>query len=156
MALEISSAGVLLKYAVESTAGTKPTTNYTTISGIKSIPDFNPEPSSLEVTDLGDTEWKRYIPGLKDVGGALAFGANNTLAFQTAWETMVTASQTAQASSKATWFEIYIPNFKSFYFSGIPSALGMKGIEVDSVIEIDAYITPNELDGWDTSSTTSP
>ncbi len=59
MALELSTAGVLLKYACETTAGTRPTTGYTQIPNIKSIPDFNPEPESLEVTDLSDTEWRR-------------------------------------------------------------------------------------------------
>lgn len=153
MANEFSTAGIVVKYAVETTAGTKPTTGYTTISGIKSTPDFNPEPSTLEVTDLGDKVWKRYIPGLRDVGGALSFTANLTTAFKTAWETLVSASTTASASSKATWFEIAIPNFESFYFTGIPSELGTKGYEVDSVAEIDAYVTPNSIEGWDTAST---
>lgn len=59
MALEISTAGVALKYAVETTAGTRPTTGYTTVPNIKETPDFNPEPSTLEVTDLSDLVWKR-------------------------------------------------------------------------------------------------
>ena len=59
MALEISTAGVSLKYCVETTAGTRPTASYTAITGIKETPDFNHEPSTLEVTDLSDTVWKR-------------------------------------------------------------------------------------------------
>ena len=59
MANEFSTAGIQLGYAVEATAGTRPTTGYTNIPGIKSMPEFNPEPSSLEVTDLSDTVWKR-------------------------------------------------------------------------------------------------
>lgn len=59
MALEISTAGVTLKYAVETTAGTRPTASYVTIPNIKATPDFNPEPSTLEVTDLSDLVWKR-------------------------------------------------------------------------------------------------
>jgi hypothetical protein len=58
MALEISTAGISVSYAVEATAGTKPDT-FTTIPNIKSTPDFNPEPSTLEVTDLSDLVWKR-------------------------------------------------------------------------------------------------
>ena len=152
MANELSSAGVLLKYCVETTAGTRPTASYTTIPGIKSIPDFNPEPESLEVTDLSDTTWKRYIAGLKDPGGALAFTANLTSAFKTAWEALVTAYTTGAGTNKATWFEVYVPGFSSFYFAGIPSTLGMKAMEVNSVLEDDVYITPNQIHGWDTSS----
>lgn len=153
---EFSTAGVTLKYAVESTAGTRPTTNYTVIPSIKSIPDFNPEPSTLEVTDLSDTTWRRYIKGLKDVGGALGFDANLTSGFKSAWETLVTAATTAKASSKATWFEVSIPNFDSFYFAGEPSELGMSGMSVDAVMEVTAYISPEKIHGWDDASTTSP
>lgn len=154
MSNELSTAGVLVKYVAEGTAGTRPTTGYTTIPNIKSTPDLNPEPSSLEVTDLSDTEWKRYIPGLKDPGGALSFNANNTTAFQTAWATLVAAYATAKAASKAIWFEIYVPGLtNSFYFAGIPSALGLAGMEVDSPAEVTAYVTPNSVVGWATAST---
>ena len=155
MAQEISTAGVLLKYCVETNAGTRPTVGYTTVPNIKSIPDFNPEPESLEVTDLADTEWRRYIAGLKDPGGALAFTANLTSAFKTAWGTLVSAYTTGIASSKNTWFEIMVPTVGSFYFAGIPSNLGLSGMDVNAVAEVDAYITPNKIHGWDTSSTVS-
>lgn len=155
MAMELSTAGVLLKYCVETTAGTRPTASYTTVPSIKAIPDFNPEPESLEVTDLSDTEWRRYIAGLKDPGGALSFTANLTTAFKTAWSTLVSAYTTGIASNKATWFEIYVPNFGSFYFAGIPAPLGMSAMDVNSVLEIEAYVTPNQIHGWDTSSTGS-
>ena len=153
MALELSTAGVSLKYAVETTAGTRPTASYTAVPNIKETPDFNPEPSTLEVTDLSDTVWKRYIAGLKDPGGALSFTANLTSGFKTAWETMVTAYTTAAASSKATWFEINVPTVGSFYFAGIPSELGINGMSVDEVAEVSVYITPNKIHGWDTAST---
>lgn len=154
---ELSTAGALVKYAVEQTAGTRPTTGYTAIPNIKSIPDLNPEPSSLEVTDLSDTEYKRYIPGLKDPGGALSFGANNTDKFQTDWDALVTAAETAKASDKATWFEIWIPGLaKSFFFAGVPSPLGLAAMDVDAVLEINAYVAPNKIAGWAVKSTTTP
>jgi len=148
MALEISTAGITLSYCVETTAGTKPTTGYTNIPNIKSIPDFNPTPSSLDVTDLSDTAYKRYIVGLTDVGGALAFGANITKAFANAWSTLVTAYTTGTATSLKTWFKISVPNFGDFYFTGIPTALGLPASEVDAVFEGDVYITPNTIEGW--------
>ena len=152
MANEFSTAGITLKYAVEATGGTRPTSGYTAIPGIKSMPEFNPEPSSLEVTDLSDTIWKRYIDGLKDPGGALGFLANFTSDFKTAWQTMYTAAETALATNKATWFEIAIPNMESFYFAGRPSELGFGGAEVDAVAEVTAYITPNQVAGFATAS----
>jgi hypothetical protein len=153
MALELSTAGVSLKYCVETTAGTRPTASYTAIPNIKETPDFNPEPSTLEVTDLSDTVWKRYIAGLKDPGGALSFTANLTSAFKTAWEGLVTAYETGISASKQTWFEINVPTVGSFYFAGIPSALGINGMSVDEVAEVSVYVTPNKIHGWDTAST---
>lgn len=153
MANEFSTAGITVKYAVENTAGTFPTSGYTLIPGIKSTPDFNSEPSQLEVTDLSDTTYKRYIPGLKDTSGSSTFGANLTAAFKTAWSTLCDAANEAQAAGKSTWFEICIPNFDSFYFSGMPTPLGVSGFEVDAVAEIDAYITPNTIKGWAAAST---
>lgn len=153
MALELNTAGVTVGYAIESTAGTRPTASYTKIPNIKSIPNLNPEPSSIEVTDLADTEWKRYIPGLKDPGGSLAFMANNTNAFQDAWNTLVEEAETGKASNKAMWFEINVPGLaKAFYFAGMPAPLGLSGIEVDSVLEIEGYISPNQIAGWQTKA----
>ena len=155
MALELSTAGILLKYCVESTSGTRPTVGYTVIPNIKSIPEFNPEPSTLDVTDLSDEVWKRYIPGLKDPGGAIAFTANMTTAFNAAWEAVVEAAEAGAETGLSTWFEFYVPNFGSFYLAGVPSELGFSGAEVDSVFEGSVYITPNQVHGWDTSSTTA-
>lgn len=154
MAIELSSAGVSVQYAVEATAGTRPTAGYTKIPGIKSTPDLNPENSALDVTDLGDTEYKRYIAGLKDVGGTIAFTANNTEAFHTAWAAIVSAYETAIESDKGMWFAIVIPGLtKAFYMKVEPKELGLNAIEVDSVLEIDAYVAPQQIIGWDTKPT---
>ena len=149
--MELSTAGIALKYATETTAGTKPS-SFTTIPGVKIIPEINPEPSTLETTDLSQTVWKTYIPGLKDPGGSIGVTANFTSAFKTAWETMYSAYTTAKASGKATWFEIAIPTMDSFYFTGEPSALGFNGAEVDSVLENVGYIITNTIAGFATAS----
>lgn len=154
MAIELSSAGVSVQYAVETTAGTRPTSGYKKITGIKSTPDLNPEASSLDVTDLSDTEWKRYIGGLKDPGGALAFGANNTEDFQTDWSGLVDEYNTAKDTGLGMWFAIVIPGLtKSFYMSVEPQPLGLSAIEVDTVLEIEAYASPKKIDGWQTKPT---
>ena len=154
MANELSTAGVTVNYAFEAVSGTRPETGYQRIPNIKATPDLNPEPSSLEVTDLTDTEWKRYIPGVKDPGGALGFTANNTNEFQAAWQTLCYLSDEAREDNLATWFEIKIPGLDtSFYFAGIPSALGVIGMDTDAVSEVTAYVSPNDVHAWDTDST---
>ena len=147
MANELSTAGVLVKVYRRGISRTAPNNRVYNYTQHQIHPDLNPEPSGLEVTDLSDTDWKRYIKGLKDPGSALAFGAHNTSAFQTAWDTLVGAAETAAADSKATWFEIYVPGTcpDSFFFTGTPSALGLSAMEVDAAAEIDAYVTPNSI-----------
>lgn len=149
MAIELSSAGVSLQYAVETVAGERPTSGYKKITGIKSTPDLNPEASSLDVTDLSDTEWRRYIGGLKDPGGALAFGANNTEDFQNDWADLVDEYNTAKSGGLGMWFAIVVPGLtKSFFMSVEPQPLGLSAIEVDSVLEIEAYASPKKIEGW--------
>lgn len=154
MAIDLSTAGVSVQYAAETTSGTRPTTGYKAIKGIKAIPDLNPEPSSLETTTLDATEWKTYIPGLKDPGGALAFTANNTEQFQTDWAALVSAADTAAETDLSIWFAIVIPGLtKVFYFAATPSPLGLSAVEVDSVLEIEPYMTPTRIHGWDAKPT---
>lgn len=155
MAIDLTTAGVHLKYAVEATAGTRPTTGYIDIPGVKSTPSLNPAPEALDATTLNEEEYIVYVQGLKDLGGALEFNFNLTEAFLTAWETLVTASETGKASSKATWFEIMIPGLtNSVFFKGVPADAGLPAMEVNSVLETTAYITPTGEPTWAAKSTT--
>lgn len=143
MAINLSTAGVQLWYAVESTAGTRPTSGYTRIYGVKSTPSLNPAPDTLETTTLDETEYKTYIDGLKDLGGALEFTFNLTESLITTWETLMNAYETAKLTNKATWFCIVVPGLsKAFYFTGNPSEMGLPETEVNAVLEITNYITP--------------
>lgn len=149
MSIRLSTAGITLKYAVESTKGTKPTTGYTEVPEIKEIPEINPEPSTLETTTLKETEYKTYIDGLKDLGGALTFVANLTDDFKTTWESIMTAYETAKEGGKAIWWLIDIPGItEGCYFTGNPSNLGVPGASVDSVLEVNVYITPTNAPTW--------
>lgn len=151
MALELSSAGITVRYAPETTAGTMPTTGFKIIPGVKSIPDFNPEPSSLQTTDLSQTEFHTYVSGLKDLGGSLPFTCNHTKAFMAAWASIVELYEESKEEGLALWFAVVIPDLDdAFYIVGEPSPLGLSAIAVDSVLEIDAYIAPNDVAGWQT------
>lgn len=143
MAINLSTAGIKLLYAVEETAGTRPTTGWTRIRGIKSTPSLNPSPESLETTTLDETEYKTYIDGLKDIGGAIEFTFNLTEELITKWDALIAAYKTGKADGKATWFTIVVPGLtQSFYFTGNPSTMGLPETSVSSVLEITNYITP--------------
>ena len=143
MAINLSTAGVKLAYAVEQTAGTRPTSGYTRIYGVKSTPSLNPSPDTLETTTLDETEYKTYIDGLKDLGGALEFTFNLTEELIEVWDTLMTDYEAGKLAGKATWFTIIIPGLnESFYFTGNPSNMGLPETSVNAVLEITNYITP--------------
>lgn len=163
MAIELSTAGIKVKWAVETTVGTRPTTGYTALTGVKSISEFNPEPNQIDVTPLEELEWHRYIPGLKDVGGAQQLTVNDYDDFRTSWDAMMTAyygdgtSQNpgAKSQGKALWIEYNVPGITSkpsFFYSAEPQDLGFNGAEVDSAYENVAYLTPNKVAGWAAAS----
>ena len=153
--IALSTAGVAIKYAVETEANNRPTTGYTQIHDIKEVPDFNPEPETIEATDLEETEYKFYVAGLKDVGGALGFLANFTQALQTQWDTIMSSYATAVQGNKRMWFEISHPKLtKSVFFTGEPASMGLPSMSVSSILETTLYITPTSAPVWEAKATT--
>lgn len=145
MAINLSTAGIHLYYAVEETANTRPTakTAYKDLQGVKTIPSMNPAPETLETTTLNETEYKTYIDGLKDLGGALEFTFNLTQELVTMWTELMEAYEAGKAAGKATWFFIDIPGLtEGLYFTGNPSSMGIPEASVSAVLEITNYITP--------------
>lgn len=144
MSQRVSTAGMSLQYAVETTAGTRPTTGYTAIPEIKSMPSFNPAPETIESTTLSETEFKTYVQGLKDLGGALEYTANLTDDLIDFWDDLLTAYKTASASGKAMWFAVVHPKLKkATFFTGEPAPLGFNEASVSAMAETTLYITPN-------------
>lgn len=143
MSERFSSAGMYLCYCPESTAGTRPTSGYVKIPEVKSVPSFNPAPETIESTTLEETEYKTYVKGLKDLGGALEFGANMTDDLATAWSTLLSAFDTAVAAQKKVWFAVVHPKLaKATFFTGDPSGLGLNEASVGAMAETTLYITP--------------
>lgn len=144
MANAVSTAGMLLKYAVEATAGTRPTTGFTTVPGCKAIPALFNDPNTLQSTPLSATKNHTYIEGLGDSGGAIAITVNDYEEFRDAWEDCISAYD-GLTGGKEMWFEVAYPdgsNLDSFYFPGKPLPLGFGGADVDSVLENNANIVP--------------
>ena len=158
-AIDLSTAGVTLSYCVETTAGTRPSTGYNKVSGVKSIPDLNVEPEALQSTTLEATRYHTYVEGLTDLGGSLAFGANLTEQLMDDWEDLIDAYEAGATAStggaKATWFCIVVPGLSNaLYFTGKPAELGMPGMEVNAVLETQLYITPTNEPTWAAKPTT--
>ncbi len=152
--ISLSTAGIHMYYAAETESGTRPTEGWTDILGIKSTPALDGEPETLETTTLAETEFKTYIPGLKDLGGAMALTANLSQALMNCWDTLMTTFNASKKADKAVWFVVVIPGLeKACYFTGEPSPLGMPETEVNNVLEAQLYITPTNAPEWDTKPT---
>ena len=143
MAVNLSTIGVQLHYAVETTAGTRPTSGYKRIYGIKSTPSLNPAPDTIETTTLDELEYKTYVDGLKDLGGALEFTFNLTEELIEKWDALMDEYEAGKPTGLRTWFAIVVPGLtEAFYFPGNPSAMGLPETSVNAVLEITNYITP--------------
>lgn len=144
MSQRVSTAGMYLCYCVESTKGTRPTSGYQIIPEIKSMPSFNPSPNTIDSTTLLETEYMTYVKGLKDLGGALEYGANLTDDLVDFWETLLTAYDTASAEGKAMWFAVVHPKLaKATFYQGEPAPIGFNEASVGAMAETTLYITPN-------------
>ena len=149
MSQRFSTAGMYLCYAVESTKGTMPTSGYTQIPEIKSMPSFNPAPETIESTTLLETEYKTYVAGLKDLSGNLEYTANLTADLISVWASCVSAHDTAAQSDKATWFAVVHPKLaQAIFFQGEPSPIGLNEASVGAMAETTLYVTPNSAPVW--------
>lgn len=148
--MRLSTAGITLNYAVEQTAGTRPTTGYQEIPEITEIPETSAAPSTLDATPLSSTKYRIYVPGLIDLGGVLSYTANFSQSLLELWnETLVPLYETSIADGKAMWFCTVIPGFEdALYFTAVPTKIGGPGASVDSVLQITLPITPSNEPDW--------
>ena len=85
-----------------------------------------------------------YVQGLKDLGGALEYGANLTEDLIDAWDTLIGAYDTAVEGDKQVCFAVVHPQLAdATYFVGTPAPLGLNEASVGSMLETTLYITPN-------------
>ena len=149
--IDLSTIGMRLGYAVETTAGTKPDA-FTWLKGAKSLPEMNSEPETIESTTFDELQFRTYIDGLQDTGGALAIGFNMTEDLLTTWDKVYSDYSTAKDDNKSTWWVFWHPGLsKSFFFRGNPSQLGWGGAEVNALLETNVYVTPVGDIGWQTA-----
>jgi len=132
-----------------------PSSGYTQIPEVKTMPSFNPTPDTIESTTLLETEYKTYVPALKDLGGALEFGANLTEDLIALWGSVNTAFG-SMASTSAMWWTVVHPKLtKAVFFQGEPSPLGLNEASVGSMAETTLYVTPSSAPAWGDKATLS-
>lgn len=153
MANEIITVGARVKYAFESSAGTRPTSGYVTLADVTEAPEISLSLETIDVSNIMD-KITRYVPGRQDPGGEKQFTLNHTDSAITTWNTLVATADTMKDSGKRCWWEYVYPNAgKSFFFCGTPKQIGNSGISGNSASTLTGSVVFEELHGWDAHST---
>ena len=162
MAGEISTAGIKIKYAVESTAGTRPTTGYLEKAAgstlniadyVTGISGLGAEFEQYDVTPLSETSRHRYIKGLQNNDGNISFSCNINPISRTDWNAIVTV-YAALTGGKGMWWEITLPgDTQSVFFRAEPCEMRFPDVEAAQAVQGAVQLIENQYAGWVTGST---
>lgn len=153
MSIAITSIGAKVSFAFETEKGVRPTSGYTKLPEIKEIPEMNPTPDTIETTSLDNLEYRTYVDGLKDLGGALSFLANFTQdlydLYNKAETGLIAKYEAAKKENKAMYLCIEIQGLSdACYLQVTPSRLGLPAASVNTVMEVTLYFTPAGEPVW--------
>ena len=159
MAGEVSTAGIKILYAPETTAGTRPTSGYKA-KGTSATLDINEYVTGVsglgadydmyDVTPLAETERHRFIKGLQNNDGSISLNANINPTSRADWGKIV-SEYAALTGGKALWFEFILPgDSMAFFIRGEPLEMRFPDVEAGSAVQGAIQIVENECDGWQT------
>lgn len=150
----LSTLGVKVAYAVETTAGTKPTTGWLQLERATSIGGISLETEQIDVTAIEDT-FKKYAAGQQDTGGSLEVGFNVTPEVIAQIEKLFTASNTAKNASKATWLQVSHDDMNRAFFVKIecPRAIPMPETSANAAWQITVNFIISSYEGLDVKKT---
>lgn len=162
MAGEISSAGVQIYYAPESTLDTCPSTGFKqkATAGTLNIADYVTGISGLgadfdmyEVTPLSETSRHRFVKGLQNNDGSVEFNANINPTSRADWGKIV-SEFAALTGGKSLWWEVILPgDTDGFFFRGEPLPMRFPDVEAGSAVQGAVQIVENKCTGFATKIT---
>lgn len=149
----ISTLGIVLSYGIETTAGVKPAT-FTVLDRINAISGIELSTETIDSSALEDLQ-ERSIAGRQSTGGEWTFTINATNETIPQVETMMSASATAKAAGKRTWFQVYSPDLtKAWFVVAQPgSKVPMPDFSQNELLTCDISLTIDEYKGIDTKVT---
>lgn len=128
--IRLAIAGSYLSYAIESVAGTRPTSGYTMVPEVTNIPELaSADYDTIDMTPVNETVQHQEITGLRQAPGTLTFEANLSDTLLTFWDnTLIPAYETAIAANKRMWFVVIIRGMdQAYYFTAEPKVLSPSG-----------------------------
>lgn len=162
MAGEISSAGVAIYYAPETTLNTCPSTGFKqkATGGQLNIADYITGISGLgadydmyDVTPLSETVRHRFIKGLQNNDGSIELNANINPTSRADWDAIVDEFA-ALTDGKSLWFEFVLPgDTDGFFVRAEPLPMRFPDVEAGSAVQGAVQLVENMCKGFDTKIT---
>lgn len=139
----LTSIGLKIGIAIESTAGTMPITNYYVVPQVTDLPDLDFEPDTIETTSYDNLEYKSYLPGLKDTGGIISLSANYTEYGVEMWDDIVSKlAPSTNTTGKKAWLLIAVEGTVRRWFIPInPVVTGLPTAPVNDKVSINYNFT---------------
>lgn len=147
----ISTLGALVGYALETTAGTKPTA-FTRLHRINATDEIAIETETIDASALED-EIERTIAGRGSTGGTFSVTVNVTDETIKEWTDLISAYQSRTDKECAMWYEEYFPALGKAFFVKIepPTTIPKPAAEQNGLLTVAMTLTITEYVGVDTA-----
>ena len=113
--MRVTTLGIRLGYAIETTIGSKPAA-FIELGDVSSIGGINLDQERIDISALADTI-TRYAKGRQDTGGSweVSFLCDPDGSVEQL-KTLFASAAAGAATGKRTWFEVVIPNMNDAFF----------------------------------------
>lgn len=146
----VSTNGVLVGYAMETTAGVRPT-SFKQLHRINSTDEITIETETIDASALEDLV-ERTIAGRGSTGGTFGVTVNLTDETIDEWEELMSEWNAAKGSGKSMWYEEYYPALTKAFFTKIepPAIIPKPGLDQNGLatvtmsLAIAEYVGPGE------------
>ena len=142
----LTTLGVKVGYAVEATAGTKPSSGLTTLTRINSIGEISIDSEAIDVSALEDYV-TRYKAGRANPSETIDVVVNVTDDTTTAWAGVISAYE-ALTGGKACWLEIVVPGLTKAFWIRFqpPKKLPVPSMDQNANLTMSISLVVNDFD----------
>lgn len=143
----ISTLGMKLGYAIETTAGVEPT-EYIHLQRANSIGAIDLTTETIDASAIEDLI-ERAIAGRQGTGGEWTFSFNLTNETRPVYQKMLDDANTALAENRRTWFTVWSPYLdRAFFIVAQPGgAIPMPAIDQNALLVAELTLALDEYKG---------
>lgn len=143
----LSTLGIKLGFAVETTAGEKPT-EFKWLERCNNIGGIDLSTEKIDASSLEDYV-TRYVAGRQDSGGDWAVTFNYTSEVSTQLQTMIAEYNAGKESDLKTWFEVWMPGQTNGFFvvAQPPQVIPMPELGQNELLTVEISLAIDEYKG---------